>query len=624
MSGLVLLAALAVLCVELIASRPPVMLASTHGNFHKESGRTAREESDFARFPGSIRHAFLNSSLILIAIEPLVSPTALNARLANTTVLYSCSVALCPRRLAMPDPSDRQDEGLNIEGAISRPKQAGHPQLKEFASFTYSPQIDGEVTTFAVQNEVAAAAPELPDRAKVEKFYNDSLPHLNLPSKVSVQTETLSLDEMLALITPKKSEHAARILEVALNYWRSIDSRAFGGSPYQNTPFKELEAQAQAASELLKQSKSILGLVKANFTGDPQKILKTFTESVAHYRGEPAWRSVQEASLMAAYEMVHDTGVTPHIPRPEMSSQGSQAEEPKQRKVINYGRPEAASGSPDTPRGGDRSDAEIRREQLKAASLEAESFQHKERLKEFDNLRNEIRKPQRPHERYGKLVPRPSAVVPARNLEAIPDWIKFSIEVGSSDQTISSRNTPPIQDVALEIADWATKFLNYTQMHVDSGAPTTWDFPWLQSQLTPAIKYHTHCKHIVQVVEDLSLQIRELGGYDSLSEKSKKIVDILAPERKNIASSDTAASDKSKSTSPSIQNSWGGDPISSEQAEQANATRMKAEQIRLLAITYLRDKPGKLRYIEDSETAWKVANEMATEAVNKPKRVLGE
>jgi hypothetical protein len=473
--------------------------------------------------------------------------------------------------------------------------------------------------------------PALPPPEKVEKFYVQSVPHVKLPSNEPSQKETLSLDEMLSLITPTKSEHTAPILQLALKYFRLIDGRAFKepASPYQRTPFKELEAQAQAASELLKRTKVILSVVKAHFSADPQQILKTFTEAVAHYRGELKVRPVQEACRMAAYEMVQDTGVTPHIPRPEMSSQAAQTEEPKQKKVINYGRPDSDSSSSKTPRGDDRSDAEIRREQLQASRLEGETFQRKEEQQAFNDLRNEIRKPKRLNERYGKFTPPAATTDYSRKLDALPDWITFAMEVSAAENLASSHTTPPIQGVALEIADWANNLITYAELHhielSQSGeSNAALDIAELQKRLDSVIRYHIHCKHIVQVVEDLSQQIRALGGYDSLSDDDKKIVDSLAPLPTVNASTQTAASEGSSATSPIIQNSWGGEPISGAHASEANAARIRAEKIRLLALKYLAQPTGRLRFIEDPEMQLKVATEMATEAVDKPRRLPGQ
>jgi hypothetical protein len=197
-----------------------------------------------------------------------------------------------------------------------------------------------------------------------------------------------------------------------------------------------------------------------------------------------------------------------------------------------------------------------------------------------------------------------------RKLSGIPDWIQHAIEVAGSDSTQDSPQTPPIQIVALEIADWAAKFIRYTDLHAPPGAAATWDLAGLQNLLAPTIKYHAHCKHVIQVVEDLSQQIRELGGYDSLRSEDKTIVDTLAPAR------DTSASIE-------IKNSWSGEPISSELAGQASIARAQEEQIRLLALTFLKNRPGELRFIEDSERAWKVAMQMAKEAVKHPRRPLG-
>ena len=526
----------------------------------------------------------------------------------------------------MPDPTNTHARDIPISDAISRPLKADLPTLVKFESVTYSFTPDDAPLP---SGEVSSPPPELPAPRKVETFYDKSLPHLNVPSKAPVQTEMLILDEPPSLITPKNSKHTAQILVTALNFWRSIDSRAFETSPDYKIPFKELGAQAQAASELLKRTKVILSVVKAHFSGDPQQILKTFTESVVHYRGVLRARPVQEACRMAAYEMVQDAGVVPHIPRPEISSQTTQPEEPKQKKTINYGRPDTDSSLSNTQRVDDRSDTEIKRERLQASRLEAETAQRKEEQREFIDLKNEIRKPLRPNERYGKFTPSAAAENSLRKLDALPDWIKFAMEVSAAENLTSSNTTPPIQGVALEIADWAKNLITYAELHQielpqSDASNTEFNIAELLKRLDSVIRYHTHCDHILKVAEDLSQQIRALGQYDSLSDQDKKAVDILAPVLTGNTSTQIMASETSSATSPIIRNSWGGEPISSAHASETSDVRHRAEKIRLLALQYLAKPSGSLRFIQDPGTALKVATQMATETVDKPKRPLGE
>jgi hypothetical protein len=57
---------------------------------------------------------------------------------------------------------------------------------------------------------------------------------------------------------------------------------------------------------------------------------------------------------------------------------------------------------------------------------------------------------------------------------------------------------------------------------------------------------------------------------------------------------------------------------------EATKARVLDEQARLLALSLLRDRPGKLRFIVDPEISWKVAMEMAKEQLSKPRRPLGD
>jgi hypothetical protein len=247
---------------------------------------------------------------------------------------------------------------------------------------------------------------------------------------------------------------------------------------------------------------------------------------------------------------------------------------------------------------------------LEQASVEGEAFLHKQRVKEYNSFKEEIRKPKHPHERYGRLSGTLSSARAARELSGIPNWIQHAIDVSGADSTHDSPHIPAIQTVALEIADWAAKFIQYTELYVSPEATHSWDLTWLQNLLAPPIKYHIHCKHVIQIVDDLSQQIRDLGGYESLHSEDKAIVDLLAPVRE-------------ASESIEIKNSWGSEPISREVAGQASARRAKEEQIRLLALTLLKNRPGELRYIEDPERAWKMAMQMAKEAIEHPRRPLG-
>jgi hypothetical protein len=426
---------------------------------------------------------------------------------------------------------------------------------------------------------------------------------------------------MLETIRPKKDEHAARILKAALNLWRDIDRRAFGASPYETTPFKELEIQAQTARDLLNKTKSTIKSIKATFVNPPEKILKTFTESVAYYRGELAFSSVHLATRLAAYELVHDAGVTPYIPRPEMQiADESHSKDEKKatpiagqetspRKVINYGRPEADATQSNTALSNQPPDDEIRRQTLRQSALEGQAFIREQQLKEHKDFTGSIRRPRTLHERYGHLMPRLPSTENPRKLPEIPDWIQYAIEVAAADSTQDTRPIPPIQDVALKVADWAEQFIRHADLYAPSESIANWNLAWLQNLLAPVIKYHTHCKHVIQVVEDLSQQIRELGGYESLPDEDKAVVDTLAPAQDASALIDT-------------KHSWGGEPISSEVARQVSTAQAQQERIRLLALNLLRNRPGDLRFIEDAEKAWQVAMRMAKEAIKHPRRPL--
>lgn len=506
----------------------------------------------------------------------------------------------------------------NLRDAIAQPLHESLPPLREGVHFTYSPQDDDTAQAFKIQEQISVTAPPLPDPQKLEKFYLDSLPHLEIPRPQAADSETISLDAILALMRPKKAEHAARILTVALTYWRAIDGRAFGAPPYQTTPFKKLAAEAHTARELLEQTKRIIKVIKVHFLTSPEKILQTFIHAARHYRGDPAWRTAQEASLMAAYELVFDSGATPVIPRPELQRAEDpslkdptpQPQEQKPRKTINYGRPAAATS--ETPDSGtnEPTQRETRRKELEAASAEGAQYLHKQAFKDYEAFKNEIRKPKRIHERYGPLASRGTLPETPHKLQNLPAWIQHAIDVSASDLTRDTRPNPPIQDVALEVATWASRFINYAESHALHGYHEGWDLAWLEKHLVQPIKYHKHCQHIVRVVEDLSQQIHELGGYESLHSEDKAVVNALAPV-------DTTAS-------TTIKNSWNGEPISQEQVGAAAADRMQAEQIRLLALTYLKNRPGKLKFIDDGEAAWKLALEMARESITAPKRPLGQ
>jgi hypothetical protein len=518
-----------------------------------------------------------------------------------------------PHDHSSPSPSK---EVLNEE-IISQLRES-LPPLREAVHFTYSPKTNDEVETFKIQEQTSVTAPLLPDPQKLEKFYLDSLPHLEIPKAQATTSETINLDEMLALVRPKKAEHAARILTVALTYWRAIDGRAFGAPPYQTTPFKELVTEAHTARELLEQTKRMIKVIKAHFLTPPEKILQTFIHSTIHYRGEPAWRTAQEASLMAAYELVFDSGANPLIPRPELQRSeepslkdpSSQLQEQKPRKTINYGRPAAATGDTHNPGSDEPTQTETRRKELEAASAEGAQYLHKRALNDYEQFKNEIRKPQRIHERYGPLASRGTLPNTPHELQNLPTWIQHAIDVSASDLTRDSRPSPPIQDVALEVATWATRFIHYSESNSLDEYRRGWDLAWIEKQLIRPITYHKHCQHIVRVVEDISQQIRELGGYESLRSEDKAVVNYIAPL-------DVTASTE-------IKNSWNGEPISQEYAGAAAADRMQAEQIRLLAISYLKNRPGKLRFIDDGEAAWKLALEMARESITAPKRPLGQ
>jgi hypothetical protein len=81
-----------------------------------------------------------------------------------------------PHDHSSPSPSK---EVLNEE-IISQLRES-LPPLREAVHFTYSPKTNDEVETFKIQEQTSVTAPLLPDPQKLEKFYLDSLPHLEIP-----------------------------------------------------------------------------------------------------------------------------------------------------------------------------------------------------------------------------------------------------------------------------------------------------------------------------------------------------------------------------------------------------------------------------------------------------------
>jgi hypothetical protein len=343
----------------------------------------------------------------------------------------------------MSDFSNKPREDLSSK-PISKPAQAGLPKLRDDVHVVHFPSANSDDTVNLAQGNPTHTMPPLPEPAKVQKFYIQSIPLLLIPTTVSAQAATLNLDSMLALIRPKNDKHATQILSVAINLWRSIDGRAFGASPYDATPFKTLEAKAQTARDLLYQTKTTINTIKANFRTSPQKVLQTFIKSVTHYRGKLAWLSLHEATLLAAYELVYDAGVTPYMPRPEMQRSG--------------GTHAIRSAKPSTLRADNATDAEIQQRIREQGTAEGEAFLYKKQLKEHNNFCDEIRRSETHHTRYGPLITLPPSATSAHRLSDIPDWIKHAIDVaqGHSTDPAGAHPTeaalpliPPIQSVAM-------------------------------------------------------------------------------------------------------------------------------------------------------------------------------
>lgn len=438
------------------------------------------------------------------------------------------------------------------------PEMTPSTPLQTREDFSRPVPADFEEASFATRDSEPVVIPQLPGLEEMKAFWMESNAVVSLPKKdsPSAPTDTIAFDS--DAITVKDATALPRLLKKSLDYLVVIDRRFFDHPPTQSTPLEQIEARRDASRELLVLTSQCARLAQRHYAKPPEEVLKTFFSAFQFHLGTDTARLVRtrdQAAYLAAIEMVYDAGIKPILMKPDPNlfrNEGGDAsagktatpaaprqptDEPKQRKVINYGRATPASPTAAPPSGPGAaepeplSSAELTRQsqELQAQDLSKSSQQ------EFEAFHNEVRKTNAPFQRYGKVQPEKATngSAPAPLALKADSWILHAMAVQAGGRLEPVRTLPLLQEVAMTFANWAARHHAYVENHMEAARRPqwlqSWNFAGLKSEVESQQVSGQLYGRVMEIAQAVSDEARELGLMEKLSPFHQSIVRRLAP-----------------------------------------------------------------------------------------------